>query len=94
MPTVIVCPNCGFRFNKPLWSERQFGVGISFAFLGMGLLTCPKCKFKAGVRNFKKVTGPPSPEPPVGGESSASGGPKPEGDSESKGDNVDDSKYV
>ncbi len=97
MPTVIACPQCGYRFNRPFFSERQFGVGVSFAPLGMGLLTCPNCKFKAGTLRFKKSAEPPSPP------SSVAAGVQTPGDGESetgdageskKDDSVEDSKYV
>jgi hypothetical protein len=93
MPTVIECPRCGYRFNKPFFSQRRFGVGLSFSAIG-GVLTCPKCKYSTGVRDFKKVTGPPSPEVRPGDQGQAEEAPKADGDAEPKGDSVDDSKYV
>jgi hypothetical protein len=93
--TVVVCPNCGYRFNRPFVSERQFGVGFSFAPLGMGLLTCPSCKTKAQVFKFKKTEEPPS--PPVstvpGDVTPGQTATRTGGDGEKKDDSVDDSKY-
>ena len=92
MPTVVVCPSCGHRFDRPFWGERRFGAGYTITALGLGVLTCPKCKYQAGTRSFKKVTGPPSPQ--LAGERSF---PKGEAEADAgseKGDSLDDSKYV
>jgi len=94
MPTVVVCPSCGHRFNRQFWGESRFGAGYTITALGFGVLTCPKCKYQTETRSFKKVAGPPSPQP-AGEQGSTKGEPETVGDAGSeKGESLDDSKYV
>jgi len=50
--TIVVCPNCGARFERPFITEKRSGLG--FAFGPLGVIKCPQCGYKAGWSAFKK----------------------------------------
>jgi len=52
MATIVVCPNCGHHFQRPLLTEKRSGVGFSLG--PLGAIKCPSCGHKAGWEAFKK----------------------------------------
>lgn len=48
----IVCPNCGFHFDRPFLTEKRSGIGFTFG--PLGAIKCPQCDYKAGWGAFKK----------------------------------------
>lgn len=52
MATIVVCPNCGARFERPFITEKRSGMGITFG--PLGAIKCPQCGYKAGWGAFKK----------------------------------------
>ena len=51
MATIVVCPNCGFHFNRPFMTEKRSGLGFTFG--PLGAIKCPHCGYKAGWGAFK-----------------------------------------
>jgi hypothetical protein len=50
--TIIVCPNCGYHFDRPFLTEKRSGLGFTFG--PLGAIKCSKCGYKAGWGAFKR----------------------------------------
>ena len=50
---LIECPECGERFKRPAFAEKNSGMGLSLP--GVGSFACPKCNFRGSTSSFKYV---------------------------------------
>ena len=52
---LIECPECGEKFKRPAFAQKQSGIGFSLP--GLGDYECPKCRYRASTSAFRYVDG-------------------------------------
>ena len=50
---LIQCPECGARFKRPAFAQKNSGLGFTFA--DIGSFACPKCGHRSSTSSFSYV---------------------------------------
>jgi len=85
----VVCPNCGYHFDRPFVTEKRSGLGFTFG--PLGVIKCPSCGHKAGWGTYKKEKDVP--ESSTERSSSKLESSPPKSPAEDKEKSLDETKY-
>ena len=50
---LIKCPECGARFKRPAFAQKNSGLGLTFT--NIGSFVCPKCGHRSSTSSFRHV---------------------------------------
>lgn len=51
---MLKCPNCGYSFKEP-FMDRKNNIAYGWTLPGLGVIVCPKCKYVAHRKEFRRI---------------------------------------